>query len=40
MHEEEVEYTAGFLGALEFVWGDGFLSPGGEEEMALFLDGL
>lgn len=40
MHEEEVEYTAGFLGALELVWGDGFLSPGGEEEMALFLDGL
>ena len=38
--EHEVEYTDGFIGALELVWGDGFLSPGGEEEIALFLEEL
>ena len=38
--EEEVEYTQSFVGALELVWGDGFLSPGGTDEIALFLDGL
>ena len=38
--EEEVEYTDSFIGALELVWGDGFLSPGGKEEIALFLEGL
>ena len=37
---EEVEYTDSFVGALELVWGDGFLSPGGKEEIALFLEGL
>ena len=39
-HEEEIEYTDGFVGALELVWGDGYLSPGGEDEMGLFLEGL
>ncbi len=37
---EENEYTDSFVGALELVWGDGFLSPGGKEEIALFLEGL
>lgn len=39
-HQEEVEYTDSFIGALELVWGDGFLSPSGTEEIALFLEGL
>lgn len=38
--EHEIEYTDSFVGALELAWGDGFLSPGGEEEIALFLEGL
>ena len=36
----ENEYTDSFVAALEMVWGDGFLSPGGKEEIDLFLDGL
>ncbi|MEM7121894.1 MAG: methyltransferase domain-containing protein [Pseudomonadota bacterium] len=38
--EHEIEYTEGFMDVMEMVWGDGFLSPGGKEEIALFLDGL
>ncbi len=37
---DEYEYTDSFVGAMELVWGDGFLSPGGREEIALFLEGL
>ena len=37
---DENEYTDSFVGAMELVWGDGFLSPGGREEIALFLEGL
>lgn len=37
---EENEYTDSFVGAIELVWGDGFLSPGGKDEIALFLEGL
>lgn len=36
----ENEYTDSFVAALEMVWGDGFLSPGGKDEIDLFLDGL
>ena len=39
-HEHENEYTDNYVGLLELVWGDGFLSPGGKEELALFLEGL
>ena len=39
-HEHEDEYTDNYVGALELVWGDGFLSPGGKDELALFLEGL
>lgn len=38
--EHENEYTDAFVGAIELAWGDGFLSPGGREELALFLEGL
>ena len=34
------EYTDTFVGAIELAWGEGFLSPGGREELALFLEGL
>ena len=40
MSEHENEYTDDFVGALEMVWGDGFMSPGGEEGLALFLEGV
>jgi ubiquinone/menaquinone biosynthesis C-methylase UbiE len=40
MTEHENEYTDDFIGALELVWGDGFLSPGGKDELALFLEGV
>ena len=32
-------YTKAFIDALEFMWGEGFLSPGGPEEVAALLDG-
>ncbi len=38
--QHEIEYTDSFVGAIELVWGDGFLSPGGEDEITLFLEGL
>ncbi len=38
--EHEIEYTESYIDMIEFAWGDGFLSPGGVEEIALFLDGL
>ncbi|MBT6203266.1 MAG: methyltransferase domain-containing protein [Alphaproteobacteria bacterium] len=38
--EHENEYTDDFVGALELVWGDGFMSPGGKGELALFLEGV
>lgn len=40
MDERENEYTDDFVAAMELIWGDGFLSPGGTEELALFLDGV
>ena len=38
--EHEVEYTESYIDVIELAWGDGFLSPGGEDEIALFLEGL
>jgi hypothetical protein len=38
--EHEQEYDAAFVELLESVWGEGFLSPGGPEEVARILDGL
>lgn len=37
---EHVEYDDNMVGAIELLWGEGFLSPGGREEVALILDGL
>ena len=34
------EYTEEFVAGLEWIWGEGFLSPGGPEEVAAILDGL
>ncbi|PZR00833.1 MAG: SAM-dependent methyltransferase [Cereibacter sphaeroides] len=39
MHEEEL-YGARLIRILEAVWGEGFLSPGGPEEIARLVDGL
>ncbi len=33
-------YPKAFVDALEFMWGEGFLSPGGPEEVAALLDGI
>ncbi|MBT6278272.1 MAG: methyltransferase domain-containing protein [Chromatiales bacterium] len=34
------QYTPSFNVALQWLWGDGFLSPGGPEEVASMLDGV
>ncbi len=36
---EPGEYDAGMLALLQTIWGDGFLSPGGAEEIARVLEG-
>jgi len=36
---EEIEYTDELVAVLETVWGDGFLSPGGPEEVAMVMEG-
>ncbi len=36
---EQVEYGMAMVGALELIWGEGFLSPGGPEEVAASLAG-
>ncbi|MEL7543381.1 MAG: methyltransferase domain-containing protein [Pseudomonadota bacterium] len=38
--EHEIEYTDAFVAQLEAIWGDGFLSPGGPEEVAKITEGL
>ena len=38
--EHEDEYNDNFVHALELVWGDGFLSPGGADEVAKALEGV
>jgi len=37
--EEHVEYHAQLIAILETIWGEGFLSPGGPEEVAMVLEG-
>jgi phosphoethanolamine N-methyltransferase len=37
--EHENEYTDQFVAKLELLWGEGFLSPGGPEEVAKLLEG-
>lgn len=34
-----VQYSQAFVDALQFLWGEGFLSPGGPEEVAVLLAG-
>jgi phosphoethanolamine N-methyltransferase len=34
------EYTDNLIGFLEVVWGEGYLSPGGDEEVARVVEGL
>ena len=34
-----MDYTKGFTDALQFIWGEGFLSPGGPDEVAAILMG-
>ena len=38
--EHEDEYSDEFVRVLELVWGEGFLSPGGADEVARALDGV
>ncbi len=40
MSTDETDYTDEFVGGLELMWGEGFLSPGGAEEVALITRGL
>jgi phosphoethanolamine N-methyltransferase len=37
--QEDIEYDDNFTALLETVWGEGFLSPGGPEEVAKVLEG-
>ena len=37
--QEEIEYHESLITMLEMIWGEGFLSPGGAEEVALLLAG-
>jgi len=40
MSKDETDYTDEFAGGLELMWGEGFLSPGGPEEVGLIVHGL
>ncbi len=40
MADEELHYSDQFIAFLEMLWGEGYLSPGGPEEVALLLDGI
>ncbi len=37
--DQDIEYDDTHVTMLEIIWGDGFLSPGGAEEVALLLEG-
>ena len=39
-NEHGIEYDDNFVHAQELVWGEGFLSPGGADEIALALEGV
>lgn len=38
--DHEAEYTDEFVSFLEIIWGEGYLSPGGPDEVGRILDGL
>ena len=38
--DHDVEYTDEFVSFLEIIWGEGYLSPGGPDEVGRILDGL
>ncbi len=40
MSAEDVHYPDDFVTALQAIWGDGFMSPGGPEEIAAMLKGV
>ncbi len=40
MSKDETDYTNEFAAGLELMWGEGFLSPGGSEEVDLIVGGL
>ncbi len=40
MADEKLHYSDQFIAFLEMLWGEGYLSPGGPEEVALLLDGI
>ncbi len=40
MSKDETEYTDDFAAGLELIWGQGFMSPGGPEEVGLIVRGL
>jgi hypothetical protein len=40
MGKDQTEYTDDFAAGLELMWGQGFLSPGGAEEVGLIVQGL
>ena len=39
MSKDETEYTDDFAAGLELMWGQGFMSPGGPEEVGLIVRG-
>ena len=38
--QNEILYNTQVIGFLEEIWGDGFLSPGGREEVARVINGV
>ena len=40
MAHEDIEYSDDFVSLLEIIWGEGYLSPGGPEEVGRILDGF
>ena len=40
MSGEELHYSGQYIAFLETMWGEGYLSPGGPEEVARLLDGI
>jgi phosphoethanolamine N-methyltransferase len=38
--DHDNEYDSTFVAGLEWIWGEGFLSPGGPEEVAAIVDGI
>lgn len=40
LREDDLEYTDDLVDGLELLWGEGFLAPGGEEEIRCLLEGI